>query len=75
MPDPRLEFTFQELIYAATALRREARWSEEQAKDPQYGTTREVFSNAAKAQDELAAKFQRIADQVAPRPRRRPPTR
>lgn len=68
MPDPRLEFTFQELIYAATALRRQARWSEEQAKDPQYGSTREVFIRAAQGQDVLAAKFQRIADQVAARP-------
>jgi hypothetical protein len=68
MVDPRLQLSFQELIYAATALRQQARWSEKQASDPQFGTTREVFANSARAQYELAAKIQRIADQIAPRP-------
>ena len=39
MPDPRLELTAQKLIYAATALRAEARRSAEQGSDPQYGST------------------------------------
>ena len=67
MADPRMQLTFQELIYAATALRQQARWSEKQAADPQYGTTREVFANSARSQDELAAKIQRSADLIAPR--------
>lgn len=65
MADPRLQFTFQELIYAATALRQQARWSARQATHPQYGSTKEIFSIAARSQDELAEKFQRIADEVA----------
>lgn len=69
MTDPRLQLTFQELLFAATALRQQARWSERQAADPKYGSTREVFRTSARSQDELAAKIQRIADQVAPRPR------
>jgi hypothetical protein len=71
MADPRLQFTFQELIYAATALRQQARWSERKAADPQYGSSREIFSTAARSQDELAEKFQRIACEIAPPPRRR----
>ena len=68
MADPRLQFIFQELLYAAIALRQQARWSERQAADPQYGSTREIFGTAARSQDELAEKFQRIADVIALQP-------
>ena len=64
MPDPRLELTAQELIYAATALRAEARRSAERGRDPQYGSTQEIFRRAACGTEALAGKIQRIADQV-----------
>ena len=70
MRDPRLDLTAQELIYAATALRAEARRSAEQGTDPQYGSTQEVFRRAAKGTEDLAEKFQRVADRIA-RPGRR----
>ncbi|MBW8078980.1 MAG: hypothetical protein GJU76_13095 [Gallionella sp.] len=66
MHDPRLDLTAQELIYAATALRAEARRSAEQGTDPQYGSTQEVFRRAARGTEDLAEKFQRIAEQLAP---------
>ena len=65
MPDPRPELTAQELFYAATALRAEARWSSERGNDPQYGSTQEVFREAARGTDALAEKIQRIGEQVA----------
>ncbi len=65
MPDPRLQLTRQDLLYAATAMRREARWSLTQAANPQYGSTRAVFGDAAHAKEELAQKIQRIAEQLA----------
>ena len=68
MADPRLQFTSQDLLYAATALRQQARWSERQAADPQNGSTREIFNTAARSQDELAEKFQRIAEEVVLQP-------
>jgi len=70
MRDPRLDLTAQELIYAATALRAEARRSAEQGTDPQYGSTQEVFRRAARDTEDLAEKFQRVADRIA-RPGRR----
>ena len=65
MPDPRLKLTAQELFYAATALRAEARRSLERGNDPQYGSTQEVFREAARGTDALAEKIQRIGEQVA----------
>lgn len=67
MRDPRLELTAQELIYAATALRAEARRSADQGSDPEYGSTQEVFRKAALGTEALAEKVQRIAEQVARR--------
>ena len=64
MPDPRLELTAQELIYAATALRAETRRSAERGRDPQYGSTQEVFREAARGTDALAEKIQGIAERV-----------
>ncbi len=64
MPDPRLQLTAQELTYAATALRAEARRSERQAVDPQYESVRSIFQSSAQAYDALAAKFARIAERV-----------
>jgi len=49
MADPRCQLTAQELIYAATALRAEARRAEQQAGDPQYVSSRPIFEKAAKA--------------------------
>ncbi len=65
MRDPRLELTAQELIYAATALRAEARRSSERGIDPQYGSTQEIFREAARGTEALADKIQRIGEQVA----------
>ena len=54
MPDPRLELTAQELFYAATALRAEARRSSQRGNEPQYGSTQEVFRKAARGTEALA---------------------
>ncbi|MGB6486254.1 MAG: hypothetical protein WBE91_05170 [Steroidobacteraceae bacterium] len=62
MPDPRCELTAQELIYAASALRAEARRAERQAADPQFESVRAIFEKAAKTYDELARKLTRIAE-------------
>ena len=61
MGDPRCQLTAQELIYAATALRAEARRAEQQARDPQYQCSRAIFESAAKAYAELADKLTQIA--------------
>lgn len=44
MPDPRLELSYQELLYAATALRAEVARGDQAAADPAYGSTRGLFS-------------------------------
>lgn len=62
MRDPRLQLTGQELIYAANALRAEARRSERQAADPQFESCRALFESTARAYDELAGKLDRIAE-------------
>ncbi len=64
MPDPRCELTAQELIYAANALRAEARRAEQQAADPQYESSRVLFEDSAKVYDRLAGKLTRIAEAV-----------
>lgn len=64
VPDPRLHLTAQELIYAASALRAEARRAERQAADSQFESSRTIFERAARAYDELAGKFTRIAERV-----------
>jgi hypothetical protein len=66
MPDPRSQLSAQELIYAASALRAEARQAERQAADPQFESCRALFESTARAYDELAGKLTRIAD-VLPR--------
>jgi hypothetical protein len=66
MRDPRCQLTAQELIYAATALRAEARRAELQAIDPQYQCSRAIFESAAKAYAELAEKLTHIAGRVLP---------
>jgi len=68
MADPRLELTSLDLIFAATALRAQAVRSAEDAARPEYGSTREVFARSARSQRELAEKFQRIGERLAPRP-------
>lgn len=43
MPDPRLELSYQGLVYAAPALRVEADRGDQTAADPKYGSTRGLF--------------------------------
>lgn len=62
MPDPRLQLSAQELIYAASALRGEARRAERQSADPRFESCRAIFEEAAKAYDELAGKLTLIAE-------------
>lgn len=62
MAEERL--TRQDLIYAATALRQAARISERQAGDPTFHSCRETFRHAMQVKDELAAKFDRIAQRM-----------
>ncbi len=61
MPDPRFELTAQELTYAASALRAEARRAERQAADPTFHASRQIFEDAARVYDQLGAKFDWIA--------------
>ena len=61
MPDPRAAITAQDLVYAAAALRADARRAERQAADPQYASSRHVFEHAARGNDALAAKLDAIA--------------
>ena len=68
VPDPRLQLSSQDLLFAATALRAQAIRSAEDAARPEYGSTREVFARSAASQRELAEKFQRIGEQLGPRP-------
>jgi hypothetical protein len=62
MPDPRAALTAQELIYAASALRAEARRAERQAADPNFESCRALFEQSARAYDALAEKLTRIAE-------------
>lgn len=48
---PACRLTPQELIYAASALRVEARRAEKQAADPAFHPMREGFEKSAKAYD------------------------
>lgn len=61
MADPRLKLTTQDLTYAASALRAEARRAERQAADPQFESCRALFENSSRAYDDLAGKLDRIA--------------
>lgn len=62
MPDPRTQLTAQELIYAASALRAEARRAEQRAAEPQFESVRVIFADSAQAYERLASKFTRIAE-------------
>lgn len=64
MPDPRLQLTAQELLYAANALRGEARRAERQAADPQFESCRALFEEVGRVYEELAGKLMRIAERV-----------
>ncbi len=66
MPNPRLELNYQELLYAATALRAEAVRGEQAAADPKYGSTRGLFRESAARTRELAEKFDRVAAGIRP---------
>lgn len=67
MPDPRLQLTAQELIYAASALRAEARRAERQAADPQFESVRAIFGQLARAYERLAEKLALIAEGLGSR--------
>lgn len=75
MPDPRLQLTAQELIYAASALRAEARRAERQAVDPAFHATRAIFEDSAQVYDALAGKLTRIAEQLTCAARHDSPSR
>lgn len=64
MRDPRLQLTAQELIYAARAVRAEARRVERQAADPQLESCRAIFEDAVRGYEDLAGKLDRIAAAV-----------
>lgn len=64
MPDPRLQLSTQELVYAASALRAEARRAERQAADPTFHASRAIFEESAQVYDALAGKLTRIAEQL-----------
>jgi hypothetical protein len=61
MPDPRLQLTSQDLVYAAQACRAAARKAESDARDPKHVSSRQAFELAAQVYDELAEKCDRIA--------------
>ena len=63
---PRTQLTAQDLIYAASTLRAEARRVERQAGDPQFESSRNIFECAARAYDELPGNLTQIADTVGP---------
>jgi hypothetical protein len=62
MPDPRIQLSAKELIYAATAPRAEAYRARMQAADPQYVSSRAIFEDAAKVYEAFARKLTRIAE-------------
>lgn len=70
MPDLRLELTAQDLTYAASALRAEARRADCQAADPTFHATKAIFEQASRVYDELAGKLDRIAKALSSRPAR-----
>jgi len=67
MPDPRLTLTAQDLTYAARGLRVLARQAEGQAADPTFHASRALFTEAARAYEELAGRFDRIAEAIGRR--------
>lgn len=79
MPDPRLQLTAQDLVYAASALRAEARRAERQAADPAFESCRALFEDSARSYDALAEKLTQIAERIrgvaAPKGKTLPPGR
>jgi hypothetical protein len=65
MADPRFQLSAQDLRYAATALRLEAILTEQRAEQPEYGSTRRLFKDAAAHKKALANRLERIAEMVA----------
>lgn len=62
--DPRSEITAKELQYAATALRADAHRAEQQAADPSFHSSREIFLKSAMVYADLAEKLGRIANLI-----------
>ena len=56
--------TRQDLTYVAGALRQAARLAEKQASNPGLTSMKAVFERAAREQDALARKFDRIAGRM-----------
>ena len=74
MVDPRSQLSAQDLRYAATALRMEAAVTDQRAERPEYGSTRRLFSDAAKYKRELAERIERVAEMVRAMERPAAPT-
>lgn len=55
------KLTKQDLIFAAHAFRVSAGVSQQQAENPAFFSSRDIFLGAAKSQRELAEKFERVA--------------
>lgn len=55
------KLTKQDLIFAAHALRVSANVSQQQAENPAFFSSRDIFLGAARSQRELAEKFERVA--------------
>jgi hypothetical protein len=66
IPDPRTQFAAQELSHAAHALRGKALRSMPHAADRQFESCQVLFERSAKAYEELAGKFTRIAESMTP---------
>lgn len=64
MLDPRFKLTAQEVLYAASALRAEARRPERHAADPQFEPCRALLAGTAEAYDALAVRVDRMARAV-----------
>ena len=62
MPDPRMQLTAQDLTYAARGLRVLTQRAQEQARDPQFESSRAIFEEAARVYEALAGKLARIAE-------------
>jgi hypothetical protein len=62
------EFTAQEYIYAATALRVSASITRQRAQDPAMGSSQGIFEGAAEVELALSVKFQKAANELSPPP-------
>jgi hypothetical protein len=61
---PKEVLTSQELIYAAKACRQSARLAEKETANPEATSMHRAFAESARILDALAAKCERIAQQM-----------